>query len=494
MSALTDIRDIFRGVLANFFGFGGRLIARAILMIFAGRAFGIEALGHLGQVAAISEIAAACCVMGLKRSLLDMLSADELAGRAPEKRMVEALGVAALIGAVVGGLLCFAWWQIFPEKRYLLPLLFIAVPSIVIADVSLTAIKFKRIVRWDVWARCITEPWMFVGLAFLFWTMGRVGDGLIIAYVGSVMTAALTAIFGLSHVIGLRKLASAKPSVKSWPAIVRHSLPIGITDISIMALRRLDLIVLSLFVGPAGAGLYYMAQQLVTIPQKIGGMFEPMLSPVMAGLHNRRQVGQIRNNLVSVCRWIFTAQFALTIPMIVFGESLMGLFGEGFAAGASVLAIILLAELIDGTFISSETPLVYAKPKIPPTLLVIALIVEVCAVALFASLWGVEGAAIGFLVTLFFLNTARIIMVRKHLNIAVLNTTYFKPALIGVLIAGALYALQKWGPQGGVFTAIYIISGLLAFGWLIKTFAMTRSDKVLWKTLTRRRKKMRPAS
>ena len=70
MSHLADARDIFRGVVASFFGFGGRLIARAVLVVFAGRAFGIEAFGNLGQVAAISEITAAICVLGLKRRRL----------------------------------------------------------------------------------------------------------------------------------------------------------------------------------------------------------------------------------------------------------------------------------------------------------------------------------------------------------------------------------------------------------------------------------------
>ncbi len=76
MTNLADIRDLIRGAFASLFGFGGRLFARAMLMVLAGRAFGIEALGHLGQIAAITEIMAALCVLGLKRSLLDMLSLE----------------------------------------------------------------------------------------------------------------------------------------------------------------------------------------------------------------------------------------------------------------------------------------------------------------------------------------------------------------------------------------------------------------------------------
>lgn len=107
MSALNDVRDILRGVIASFFGFGGRLIARGILMICAGRIFGIEALGHLGQVAALSEIAAAIFLSAI-------------------------------------------WWIVFSGDIALMLILAIAVPAMTFTDVTLTATKFKRIIRWDV--------------------------------------------------------------------------------------------------------------------------------------------------------------------------------------------------------------------------------------------------------------------------------------------------------------------------------------------------------
>ena len=75
MGTLSDIRDIARGVLASLGGFGGRMLARLILMLIAGQLYGATALGLLGQVAALTEILAAIAVLGLKRSLLDQLSA-----------------------------------------------------------------------------------------------------------------------------------------------------------------------------------------------------------------------------------------------------------------------------------------------------------------------------------------------------------------------------------------------------------------------------------
>lgn len=489
MSALSDIRDIFRGVFATLGGFGGRLIARAILMVFAGHSYGAEALGQLGQVAAVSEIAAATCVMGLKRGFLDMLSADELAGRRPETRIVDALCLTLVISIGLSFLLGFFWRGTYPDNPGLTMLLYAAVPAIVFYEVALTATKFKRIVRWDIAARCIAEPWMFLLLTLAFWYMGRPQDGLIIAYVGSVVTTAILAAIGLVSVLGLRALRQSQPSPLHWREIIAKSAPVGVTDIGNMALRRLDFIVLSMFVSAESAGLYYMAQQLVTIPQKIGGLFETMLSPVMAGLHNRKNTGQIRNNLVSVCRWIFNVQLVITVPMIVFSASLMALFGPEFTSGAVALIILLIAELVDGTFLSSETPLIFKKPSIPPFLLVTTLIVEVSAIALLSSVWGVAGGAAGFLIALLWLNSGRILFVWKYLNIALLGVHQLKTLAAGVGMGIAMWMAQTLGPDAAWFKVGAGLTGMVTLGWTIKVFAMNRSDKILLKTLTRRKKR-----
>jgi len=486
MNGLTDIRDIFRGAVASLFGFSGRLIARVILMIVAGRIFGMGSLGELGQVAAISEITAAICVMGLKRSLLDQMSAEEEAKRIPERRIVEALALTVTVAALAALALTLVWWFLFPERHDLLPILFFAAPSIVIADVTLTATKFKRIIRWDVWSRCIAEPWGFLLLTLLFWGLDMKESGLLIAYVGSTIIAASVGLAGLLNVYKWSGLIGSKPRISSWPYIFKKSIPLGITDISIMSLRRMDLIILSLITGAEGAGIYFMIQQLVTVPHKVYSLFEPMLSPVIARLHNRQDGTRIRDNLLGVCRWVFIIQLAITIPMAVFGDNLLGLFGPEFIIGATALTIILIAELIDGSFLSVETPILFAKPLAPPILLIVTLLLQAGLIAGLSMIWGVEGAAFGYLLTIIFLTTGRLILLKKYLNIGILGTSYLPPITFGLCMAVILWMSRNWGPQHGALTMFYVVLALSVFGILIKNYAMTKSDRVLFRAMTQK--------
>ena len=458
-------------------------------MICAGRIFGLEALGYLGQVAALSEITATICVLGLKRGLLDMLSADTEAGRSPERRIMEALGLALLIAIIVALALSIVWSIVFAGKTYLILALALAVPAMTLRDVTLTATKFRRIIKWDVIALCFAEPWMFLASAIAFWALGFGAEGLLYAYVCSLLASATLAIIGTSKVFGWLNIFRSGPSLKAWPHIIKKSLPIAITDICIMALRRIDLIVLSLFVGTEGVGLYYMAQQVVTIPHKIGAMFEPMLSPVIASLHNQQKTAQIRDNLVSVCRWVFTVQFAITIPLLVFAVPVMGIFGPEFKLGASVLIVLLLAELIDGSFLNVETAIVYKKPRIPPMLLIFAILVEVLLIAGFSAVWGVEGAAFGYLLTMITLTSLRLIMLKWHLDIGVLSWRYLHPILAGLAMGGAMWGVGQIAPDTWMIKLPLVMLCAAGFGLYIKRFAMTKSDKVLWRAISRKRKR-----
>lgn len=488
MDALTDIRDMLRGALASLFGFGGRLAARVVFMILAGRAYGVEAIGILGQIAAITEIAAAIGVLGLKRSLLDMLSEKHESGQVVEPRVVEALIFSLIFGTIISLALLFIWPLILPNRPDVWALLSLAVIASILADTALTAIKFKRIVRWDVWARSIGESWGILAFALLFLSLAKMDAGLILAYSCSLFVVFGVSFLGLVRTYGAKPLLNARPSLKNIIKIPFKSAPVAVTDIGIMALRRVDLIVVGMVLGPAGAGLYYIVQQLATIQLRLASLFEPMLVPVIARLHNRQDTGRIGAILISICRWIFIIQLAILMPMIVFGDYIMSIFNPAFMVGGVVLTIVLIAELIDGSFISVETPLVFTHPKIPPSLLVLAICVEIIAITILSKFWGVEGAALGFFIAVLCLNIGRLVSLYKCLQIKVLNFSYIQPLLFGLLMLACLYALRLFVPiEQSWLIGVGVVLSLIGFAFLIKTFALTKSDRVLFRAVQRKR-------
>jgi len=482
MGGIDDIKDILRGALASLGGFGGRMLARLALMVVAGQLYGAASLGLLGQVAAITEILAAIAVLGLKRSLLDMLSVKSANGdtaRIIKEALLSSLILAVFMSIALG----MAWPVMFP-KDPMPAVLYIAIPGIVVAEVGGTAIRFKRIIRWEVIARCVMEPWAFLLAALIFYSFGIVENGLIAAYAISAVGAATGIAIGLSGAIGWRKVFAAKVRPRALYRIPMKSLPVGITDIGVMGFRRLDILVLSLVAGHQVTGIYYMAQQIVTVPHKIHQLFEPMMAPVLAKLHHEAKRDVIGAKLAGFCRWVFTLQLAITIPFFLFSGELMGLFGNQFAIGALVLSTLLIAELLDGSFALTETALVFAKPRVPPKLILAALTIELGSIFFFAAHWGAEGAAFGFLTAMASLAVGRLYMLRKHLDITIIGRAFLIPVAFGIVTASALVLLRQTLPmtEGVVFGPTILISIALFLG-LVRLLALTPDDKLILQQL-----------
>lgn len=482
MGAIDDIKDILRGALASLGGFGGRMLARLVLMLVAGHLYGAASLGLLGQVAALTEIIAAAATMGLKRTLLDLLSGKEAEEQAL-KIIKEAL-MAALLAAFLGAFLLAALWPLlFPAPS--MPLLLLgAIPSIVIAEVGGAAIRFKRIIRWEVIARCVFEPWGFLLGALTFYYTGLTETGLVAAYAFSCVMAACGILIGLHKVFGARALIGTTFNPTALYRIPLYSLPAGITDMGVMMFRRLDILILSTVAGHDTTGIYYMAQQIVTIPHKIHQLFDPMITPVIARLHHGLKRDVIAAKLAGFCRWTFTLQLALTVPIAIFGDHLMALFGDQFAPGAIVLAFLLFAELMDGSFALTETTLLFARPGLPPRLVSTALAIEILTVAGLASLWGETGAAIAFAIAMSSLALARLFFIKQQLGIRIIGVPFMPPIIIAFLVGGGLLAFRLYVPAfaADVF-GLLLPAAICCFLLLVRLKGLTPLDREVVKQL-----------
>jgi len=123
-----------------------------VLILTAGQLFGAEAFGVLGQIAAITEITAAIATLGMRRSLLDFLSAHQDDEEAILRTIKEALISSLLLAVTLSILLGLAWPYLFSD----LPMpviLYLSIPAIVFSEVAGAAIRFKRIIRSILWNR-----------------------------------------------------------------------------------------------------------------------------------------------------------------------------------------------------------------------------------------------------------------------------------------------------------------------------------------------------
>ncbi|WP_204272875.1 hypothetical protein, partial [Enterobacter hormaechei] len=81
---------------------------------------------------------------------------------------------------------------------------------------------------------------------------------------------------------------------------------------------------------PRIVGIYYMAQQVASLPQKLKTSFDPILGPVITQSLANGDMGAIARQVRQVAFWIMAAQGCLALMGSIPGEGVMGVVGPQF--------------------------------------------------------------------------------------------------------------------------------------------------------------------
>ncbi|WP_435417042.1 oligosaccharide flippase family protein [Parerythrobacter aurantius] len=356
-AAAEDMAALAKGGRTNFFGFLLRLLARIPFLFIAGQLYGAEAIGRFASALVVVELLAMICSMGEKRGLAQRLTE----GESPHSNLVlDGFVLALLFSSVAAAILWFFPAPMFPNgmgsewDR----LLVLAIPGFALTEIALAAQAYKFDIATTVRARAIVEPWSISIMAgVLYFTIPD--GGLAMAYLASIYAGLVTALWPFLRTYG--RPEGWRPHPAYMARLVARALPLATADAIEWGTRRLDIFILGLFASPVAVGIYYMAQQVASLPQKLKTSFEPVLGPVIT---KNLQTGNFAAIAAQVCQvgfWIIAAQAGIALALGIPGEALMGLFGPdgAFVGGTGALAFLLAAEVVAATAVVSEAALVY---------------------------------------------------------------------------------------------------------------------------------------
>jgi O-antigen/teichoic acid export membrane protein len=351
----ADLAALARGGRINFFGFCIRLAARLPFLFIAGRIYGAEALGRFAYAVLIVEFAAQLATLGLKRGLAQQLAHTD-------KPHVWVAWDALLVAAV-GSAFCMGILMLFPQAMFpnseitglewLLPITIIALAW---SDIMLAALAYRHDVTSTVRARAIVEP-ITISLAALAWAYISTRDGLIIAYVLSMIAALLASIIPFVKSYGIP--GDWRPEPGPLWRMARRNVPVAAADAVEWGSRRIDIAVLGLFFSPAVVGIYYVAQNVASLPAKLKTSFDPILGPVIARNLKDGDKGAVAKQVRQVGFWVIAAQLGVALALAIPGEAVMGLVGPAFVSGTAALAFLLAAEVVAAMAAVSEAALIY---------------------------------------------------------------------------------------------------------------------------------------
>jgi O-antigen/teichoic acid export membrane protein len=401
----ADLAALARGGRINFFGFVLRLMARLPFLFIAGRMYGAEQLGRFAYAVLILEFASQLATLGLKRGLAQQLAKTDK----PHVCVVaDALLVAAIGSAVAMIALALFPQVMFPNSEihgmeWALP---VTIFALAWSDICLAALAYRHDVTSTVRARAIVEPWTISIVAF-GWYFISSRDGLIIAYALSMVGALVASVIPFLKSYGLPR--GWRPDPGTLWRLARRSLPVAAADAVEWGSRRVDIAMLGLFFRPEIVGIYYVAQQVASLPAKLKTSFDPILGPVISRNLAEGDNASVAKQVRQVGFWVIAAQSAVALSLGIPGEAVMGLVGAGFVAGTAALGFLLAAEVVAATAAVSEAALIYcARHRNMMISLVMILIEAGLAAGLillmrswnWPVMWQATGPALGLMLSL----------------------------------------------------------------------------------------------
>jgi len=476
--------DMARGGRLNAFGFLLRLAARLPFLFIAGRVYGAEALGRFAYAVLIVEFAAQLSALGLRRGLAQLL--------ANSKKDHACVVADALLVSLLGSILCMGVLMVFPRAMFpnsqvhgldwLLPITVLAVAW---TDIALAALAYRNDVGATVRARSLVEPWT-ISIVAVAWSYISLRDGLIISYVFSMVAAMVAALIPLVRSYGIPH-GWTPDLAGSWKT-ARRNAPLAAADAVEWASRRIDLAVLGLFLSPAFVGIYYVAQQVATLPAKLKTSFEPVLGPVIARNIADGDLSAVAKQVRQVSYWIIAAQAGIALALALPGRAVMGLVGEGFTGGTATLGFLLAAEVIAATAVVSEAALIYVDRHRNMAISLVMLAIEAgLAAALIIAMrdigWNeahqATGPAVALCIALAFASIAKSLLLAKRLGAPVSGWRRdILLALLAGLVVGVpvrLFLPEYWQLIVGI-PAI-----MAAFGIVVWTKGFGPDDRELFR-------------
>jgi len=321
-----------------------------IFNVMLARLLGAEGAGVYYLALAITGIGALVSTVGIPDALLRFIAAHAAHGEWDKVAGVYRLGVKISAAAAVvctALLVGFAPWlseSVFADPDLTGPLRIMSLAVLPMTLITLHGMALKSLKR--VITGTLVEGFgiSLISLPLLF-ALGRfLGvDGAVLAYVLAAFVMFLAGVHfwrrATPHLKGLR--GSFKTRL-----LVVTSVPMLWIDAMDVAVQQTGILLLGVWASTEEVGIYGAVGRLVIVMTFVFSTVKSVVSPRFAELYARGDEPAIGVLARDTSTFLVLFALPVVVPLIVFPGWVLSLFGPGFAAGGTALAIFALGHFM----------------------------------------------------------------------------------------------------------------------------------------------------
>ena len=233
---------------------------------------------------------------------------------------------------------------------------------------------------------------------------------------------------------------------------------LGVSVLSMVS-YWIDILLLGMLGGPFLSGLYQPAARTAGILRAVLPAFSGIAAPLVAALQAGERNTETGRLYRLVTRWMVLCVMPATVFLMLLPEPVLLLFGPGFAAGSTALALLSAAAFVQAFGGIAGTVLSMAgHGRVTFLNALLALAVQVALSVLLIPHVGITGAAGASLGSMVLLTTLRLAEVARVLDIRPFSHSLWKPFAAGAGAALTLFFSKPW--LLGLAPALTVLAGI----------------------------------
>lgn len=235
-------------------------------------------------------------------------------------------------------------------------------------------------------------------------------------------------------------------------------------------LSQADKIVLGYYLSATQVGIYAVAMALVGFVPVALQSVNQIFTPGIAELHASGNHSLLQRLYTTLTKWILALTIPLGLTIVIFARPLMGIFGSVFEAGAVVLIIGTLGQLVNCAVGSVGYLLLMSghqnqMVKIQTVNAVLMITLSIILVPKF----GIRGAACAAAVSVAITNAWSLSAVYRRLRLFPYDSSYLK-LLLPAILSGMVLVLLRFSLQAHSAFLVAAVGLSCAYGVFLGTF------------------------
>lgn len=339
----TDSKFLKKGVIVNIVGTILK-VCGPILTILLARIFGAAEFGIFVSTQTLLLTISRSSTLGLDKGLYWYLPQNKLQDRPAYDGIMESFWVSVAVSlACTLFIFVGSFTPLISDELpwYALSLVFFA-SSYVLSNTSESNRRPQFAIFINSFFVAVLSPASSIALHFLG-VPHALPLGLLIGQVGGFIL----------HFTLVRKQFPEMPLIPNKlvsKILLVYSLPLGFNEFVSSFLIRSGLWMVMLFLGPEMAGAYGIMVTVSNALQTIRVGFNPILTPVIAGMDKNRLHTDLKPVFTYCVSMITLIQLVIGFFIVLFPEQILSIAGSDFIVQPEALGILLFVHLLAGFF------------------------------------------------------------------------------------------------------------------------------------------------